>query len=1235
MNDKEAALLRTLKSRKEALGEECSSTLRVMRELAVYYLEHKRWSEALPLFLKILEARKSDTIETPSLTLQAIIDIANVYSLQDKLDLARQYYEDALELSFQLNGDSSIDSAAIFNSLGVIFDREKNYKKAHINYQKALSIREKRLPPYHLDIAQSCRNLGWMKRLAEQYEEATSLLTRTCNIREGLLGCAHSLTLEAYYDLADTHQLREDYAAASCCYQKALIASKELHGPKHLEVAWVLNLLGVMAYRLNDIDSAEKHYLEALNIHECQTDPDDIAKARVLSNLAEILGDGKDLERAAALHQQALDIRCNSLGRFHDSTLDTIFSLAAIFVSLAKYDSALALLKPVLPYFEAKKGKEHPDTAWLHNRLGVVYYRSKDLCQAERHYRYAVDIRRQKLGNVHPDTAIALSNLGWIYFDNSEYQRAATIFKEVYETCFFHFGLNHLMTLEALQDLALVTLKQQDYTTAEVLYLRATAITKKLKGESHEDLVELLNHHAKTLIELKKFDHAEALYRRGLSILDEQEGENHILLVITLQNLANLCSSQGKLIEAAKHHSSLLQLYDEATHTAEEMITSLSALADINVRLHNFEKAASLYAKAIERTEDVFGPSHIKTAWLRNRLGVVFFRMGSLKLAEIQYRLAVKIRKRKLGCRHLETATAINNLAQVCSERGNALEALHLFRQAFEIRNGLLGPIHPDTVESRFALIETSIDSGDFSTAEMLYLEYAANLEKVCSGETSDLANVFLSLAMLLMKREQFSEAKRYGMRSLLIRQKMVQNSDEMASTLLCLARIEHGHGNCSRARELYEETLELIKNNEALRSNFEITLRCELALIEQEVGDYSAAIKHAKEALSYGEQLLGIHSTELYKPLQLLSVLYLETNQYEEAAKKLERLVSIIENSEGSDSVQAARVNSQLANVYCEGGKVEVALELYSCALETFTNKLGMEDRETLYVLEELAALHYRKGSLLQAELFMKRYLRTIRKLRGDKSPKTCRAQLNLAKIYEAKKQFVKAERLIKQGLINSKKSLSKIDTTYLLLLEKLGWLFQSQGNAQQAEETLQEAINDSIKHYGTFHEQTCQLMVSVGLFYRANEKAKAELYFRRALTIQEELLGTKHIDTIRTMGLLAMQLLDNGELKQAEQTFERTIALRKQVCGSDHPETLTAMTNLAVLHTVQGAKEKAEELYRSVLEITEKLYGACHPATIERMLSLASIYEELGKIKEAEELRQMAKEANKGQFN
>jgi nephrocystin-3 len=192
---------------------------------------------------------------------------------------------------------------------------------------------------------------------------------------------------------------------------------------------------------------------------------------------------------------------------------------------------------------------------------------------------------------------------------------------------------------------------------------------------------------------------------------------------------------------------------------------------------------------------------------------------------------------------------------------------------------------------------------------------------------------------------------------------------------------------------------------------------------------------------------------------------------------------------------------------------------------------------------------------------------------------------------------------------------------------LANLAMLLQDKGDYDAAEPLFRRALAIEEQVLGTQHHNTATSMANLAtLLHNKGNYDEAETLYRRALGIHEQVLGTQHPDTATSLNNLAMLLRDKRDYDGAEPLCRRTLAITEQVLGAQHPNTVTSLNNLALLLQAKEDYDGAEPLFRRALAIREQMLGVQHPLTTIALNNLASLLEDKGNYDEAEPLYERA---------
>ncbi len=129
-------------------------------------------------------------------------------------------------------------------------------------------------------------------------------------------------------------------------------------------------------------------------------------------------------EEALSYTKRALVILEASLGPTDPTTLRALLNKGTDLKALGHLDEAIAIFRRALKATKKACGRQHPETAYVHNNLGSAMRdkafaskRKRYLSKARSHYMQALKVREKQRPQHSPDVAESLLNLGHLMLD--------------------------------------------------------------------------------------------------------------------------------------------------------------------------------------------------------------------------------------------------------------------------------------------------------------------------------------------------------------------------------------------------------------------------------------------------------------------------------------------------------------------------------------------------------------------------------------------------------------------------------------------------------------------------------------------------------------------------------------------------------------------------------------------------------------------------------------------------
>ena len=184
-----------------------------------------------------------------------------------------------------------------------------------------------------------------------------------------------------------------------------------------------------------------------------------------------------------------------------------------------------------------------------------------------------------------------------------------------------------------------------------------------------------------------------------------------------------------------------------------------------------------------------------------------------------------------------------------------------------------------------------------------------------------------------------------------------------------------------------------------------------------------------------------------------------------------------------------------------------------------------------------------------------------------------------------------------------------------------KVGNLYRITANLDQAMRFHQRALSIYMALQGNHSNlASADSYNDMGnVFYDRGDFDAALVEFRKALKIQESILGKRNPSLATTHSFIGMSLKRKGNKSGALQEYETALAIQEETLGEGHVETAMTYENLASVLRSQDNLEGALEMGEKARSTYEKALGVYHPSTATVLQSLGTIHNDLDNVNDA----------------
>ena len=308
----------------------------------------------------------------------------------------------SVEKTEQHQPDSN-NLAASYNNVGATYDELGDHKQALEYKRKALSIRERVLPPDHPDLALSYNNVGYSYDELGDHEKALEYQRKALSILERVLPPDYPSLAISYGNVGASYRALGEPQKALPYELKVISIFEKVLPQNHPHLATSYNNVGATYDELGDHKQALEYKRKALSIWERVLPPDHPDLAISYNNVGGTYRAMGDHEKTLEYVMKAHRIRERVLPGNHPDLAISYNNVGTTYGALGDHEKALEYKRKALSIWERVLPGNHPSLALSFNNIAWTYRDLGRLDEAAEHMRRAADIiNRSTLPENHP-----------------------------------------------------------------------------------------------------------------------------------------------------------------------------------------------------------------------------------------------------------------------------------------------------------------------------------------------------------------------------------------------------------------------------------------------------------------------------------------------------------------------------------------------------------------------------------------------------------------------------------------------------------------------------------------------------------------------------------------------------------------------------------------------------------------------------------------------------------------
>lgn len=349
-NESKAEAARTAMERalaSERFGDELDQAT-IYDRLGRSFQRLELYPEAQSLLERSLALRQGSPRTPPADLLASLNNLGSLLFSRGQKQAADELFERAEEV-YRRHPD--VDLATVndlTSNLATLREREGDLEAAEILFRRVLDERNTLYGPRSLEVARALNNLGKVLYTRGNLDEAEPLYLESIAIRHELLDPDKPQLAIVLMNLAALYDARGDGDKAVATYRQALNIRLQTFNPDDPQVARTQASLGYALLgraATGDLEEAQRRLEEAWQTHLDKSGPDHENTLVIQRNLAAVLLERGNVERAEGLIRDVVD-RSEALGdRSEWRVADARSVLGACLLAQGRYAEARPLLE--------------------------------------------------------------------------------------------------------------------------------------------------------------------------------------------------------------------------------------------------------------------------------------------------------------------------------------------------------------------------------------------------------------------------------------------------------------------------------------------------------------------------------------------------------------------------------------------------------------------------------------------------------------------------------------------------------------------------------------------------------------------------------------------------------------------------------------------------------------------------------------------------------------------------
>jgi serine/threonine-protein kinase len=296
----------------------------------------------------------------------AYYDMANYSQADSALSIG-------LQLSMQENISPDIELATLLHMKGATARKLDRLDSARKYLNESLEMKRKLFDEPHLEIAYAYNYFGSFYQDLGDYEQALEYVKKSLEQRQAILGDYHVETVASLGNMGRTLIGLGQPREAVPYYQSAISVIDSIFGTSHYYYGALKGSLGNAYYASGDLKNAREVYEVSLQVFDELLSERDPRKASPRMNLGKIAMDELRYQDAKIYFQESLKIRQDLLPENHIQIAQSQQAFGGCLLAMGDFSTAIDFLEDALKIFQADSDSNSEEISKVNSQLAQAY----------------------------------------------------------------------------------------------------------------------------------------------------------------------------------------------------------------------------------------------------------------------------------------------------------------------------------------------------------------------------------------------------------------------------------------------------------------------------------------------------------------------------------------------------------------------------------------------------------------------------------------------------------------------------------------------------------------------------------------------------------------------------------------------------------------------------------------------------------------------------------------------